>query len=135
LLLTRKLLNQGFLLVKLKSSRSPLWLGWPLWNIWVTNDHRYVPLVVATSRSFSRSWLVTGFVTRLTRRLTWMFCRSLFVLLYFFPLGHCVVCSYSIYGFRLPLLYLQILLWSTHIKRNTIGTIRVTVLQLSPSHR
>jgi hypothetical protein len=29
-LLTRKLLNQGFLLVKLKSSRSPPWLGWPL---------------------------------------------------------------------------------------------------------
>jgi hypothetical protein len=39
LLLTRKLLNQGFLLVKLKSSLtskvllSPLWLGWPLWNM------------------------------------------------------------------------------------------------------
>jgi hypothetical protein len=32
LLLTRKLLNKGFLLVKLKSSilRSPPWLGWPL---------------------------------------------------------------------------------------------------------
>jgi hypothetical protein len=41
LLLTSKLLNQGFLLVKLKSS---LWLGWPLWNICVTNVHGYVPL-------------------------------------------------------------------------------------------
>jgi hypothetical protein len=30
-----------------------------------------------------------------------MFCRSLFVPLYFFPFGHCVVCS-SIYGFWLP---------------------------------
>ena len=60
-----------------------------------------------------------------------MFCRSLFVLLYFFfwplcclfffnirilitPLvssnfGHCVVCSSSIYGFSLPLWYLQTL--------------------------
>jgi hypothetical protein len=43
LLLTRKLLHQGFLFVKLKSSllRSPPWLGWPLWNIGVTNDHGY----------------------------------------------------------------------------------------------
>jgi hypothetical protein len=30
-----------------------------------------------------------------------MFCRSLFVLLYF-SFGHCVVCSSSIYGFWLP---------------------------------
>jgi hypothetical protein len=69
----------------------------------------YVPLVVNTSRSFPHSRLVTGFVTRLTRRLPLveqelltlperlssppvfsgisfmcMFCRSLFVLLYFF---------------------------------------------------
>ena len=28
----------------------------------------YVPLVVNTSRSFPHSWLITGFVTRLTRR-------------------------------------------------------------------
>ena len=46
---------------------SPPWLGWLLWNICVTNDNRYVPLVVNTSRSFPHSWLVTGFVTRLTR--------------------------------------------------------------------
>ena len=37
-------------------------------NICVTNDHGYVPLVVSTSRSFPHSWLITGFVTRLTRR-------------------------------------------------------------------
>jgi hypothetical protein len=92
LLLTRKLLNQGFLLVKLKSS-----------------------LVVNTSRSFPHSRLITEFITWLTRRVPlmeqelytlpghlsspqWdscysifrfmcMFCRSLFVplyLLYFF---------------------------------------------------
>ena len=51
-----------------KILRSPPWLGWPLWNICVTNDHGYVPLVVSTSRSFSHSRLITGFVTRLTRR-------------------------------------------------------------------
>ena len=72
--LTRKLPSQGFLLVKLKSSlrklRSPSWLGWPLWNICVTNDHGYVPPVVNTSRSFPRSWLNTGFVTRLTRQVS-----------------------------------------------------------------
>jgi hypothetical protein len=67
LLLIRKLLNQWFLLVKLKSSLRK-WLGWPLWNIGVTNDHRYVPLVINISRSFPRSWLITGFVTSLTRR-------------------------------------------------------------------
>jgi hypothetical protein len=75
LLLTRKLLNQGFLLAKLKSShikilRSPPWLGWPFWNICVTIDHWYVPLVVNPSRSFPHSRLITGFVTRITRRVS-----------------------------------------------------------------
>ena len=44
------------------------WLGWSLWNICVTNDHGYVPLVVNTSRSFPHSRLLTGFVTRITRQ-------------------------------------------------------------------
>jgi hypothetical protein len=39
-----------------------------------------------------------------------MFCRLLFVPLYFFVFGHCVVCSSSIYRFWLPLCYLQTLL-------------------------
>jgi hypothetical protein len=34
----------------------------------VTNDYGYVPLVVNISRSFSHSWLITGCVTRLKRR-------------------------------------------------------------------
>jgi hypothetical protein len=78
----------------------------PLRNICVTNDHEYVLRVVNTSRSFPNSWLITGFVTRVTRlvslvqqdcplfRSTWvhhrllvagsvvsrvMFCRLLFV--------------------------------------------------------
>jgi hypothetical protein len=32
------------------------------------NYHRYVPLVVSTSWSFPHSWLITGFVARVTRR-------------------------------------------------------------------
>jgi hypothetical protein len=45
------------------------WLGWPLWNINVTNDHGYVLLVVNTFRSFPHSRLVTELVSRLTRRM------------------------------------------------------------------
>jgi hypothetical protein len=41
-----------------------------LWNICVTNDHGYVPLVVNTTRSFPHSWLITGSTTRLTRRVS-----------------------------------------------------------------
>ena len=37
-------------------------------NICVTNDNGYVPLVVNTSRSFPHSLLITGVITRLTRR-------------------------------------------------------------------
>ena len=63
----RTLLNKAFLLVKLKS---PPWLGWSLWNIYVINDHEYVSLVVNTSRSFSPSCLIAGFVFRLTHGAT-----------------------------------------------------------------
>ena len=35
-----------------------------------TNDHGYVPLVVNSSQSFPRSLLITGFVVRLTRRVS-----------------------------------------------------------------
>ena len=123
MLLTRKLLNQGFLLFKLKS-----WLGWPLWNICVTNDHGHVPPVVSTTRSFPHSWRITGFVTILTRRVPLvehellnlpehlssppilvrscysifsfmcMFCRSLFVLLYFF---FCPLCCLFFFDIRI----------------------------------
>jgi hypothetical protein len=69
LLLTRKLLNQEFAFGKVevitsKIVRSPPWLGWPLWNICVTNDNGYVPLVVNTSWSFPHSRLITVCVTR-----------------------------------------------------------------------
>jgi hypothetical protein len=54
-------LNGNFTMVKLntldkvitlKVLRSPPRLGKPLWNINVTNDHEYVPLVVSTSGPF-----------------------------------------------------------------------------------
>jgi len=61
-----------FTAITSKVVRSPPWLAWPLWNICVTNDHGYVSLVVDTSRSFPLSWLITGFVTRLTRRVPLM---------------------------------------------------------------
>ena len=110
---------------------SPPWLGWPLWNtcICVTNDHGYVPLVVNTSRSFPHSWFITGFLTRLTRRVPLVkqelltlpehlspppvfsgfhVTRSLALFVCFvdcclsfctFSLCHGIVCSSSIYAF------------------------------------
>ena len=131
-----KQLNQGFLLVKLKSS----WLGWMLWNICVTNDYGYVPIVLSTSWSFPHSWLITRFGTRLTWRVPLVeqemltlpehlsspsvlsgvrVTQSLVLCVCFvdrclsfcpFAFGHCVVCSSSIDGFWLPLWYLQTLL-------------------------
>jgi hypothetical protein len=104
------------------------------------NDHGYVPLVVNTSRSFPHSRLITGFVTRLTRRVPLVeqelltlpehlssppvftrvrVTRSLVLYVCFvdrclffctFSFGHCVVYSSSIYGFWLPIWYLQTLL-------------------------
>jgi hypothetical protein len=61
LLLTRKLLNQGFLLDKLQSSLGMCY-GWHLRSTCVTNDHRYVPFVVITIWAFPHPWLITGFV-------------------------------------------------------------------------
>ena len=97
----------------------------------VTNDHGYVPLVVITYQSFPHSWVILGFVTRLTRRVPLVeqevltlpehvnslpvfsgvrVTRSLVLcvcfvdryLSYFhFSFCHCVVCS-SIYVLWLP---------------------------------
>jgi hypothetical protein len=69
LVLTRKLLNQGFLLVKLRSSlRNFYGHHHDLIDGCVTNDHGYTPLVISTSLSFPYSWFITGFVIRLTRQ-------------------------------------------------------------------
>ena len=92
-------------------------------------DHGYVPLVVKTSQSFSHSRLITGFVTRLTRRVPLaeqelltlpehlgsppdysifificMFCRSLFVLLYFFFWQLCCLFFFDIRIMIAPLI-------------------------------
>ena len=119
----------------------------------------YVPLVVNTSRSFPHSWLITRFVTRLTRRMPLVEQELLslpehissapvysgvrvtrpldlcvcFVdhCLSFYPFssGHCVVCSSSIYGFWLPLWYLQTLLLSSCNK--LAANIEVYISQLT----
>ena len=70
LLPTRKLLNQGFLLVKLKSSFRKFYVANTteltvlkyLWHKWSR--------ICSTTRSFPRSWLIAGFLTRVTRRVT-----------------------------------------------------------------
>ena len=85
MLLTRKLLNQGFILVTLSSLRKFYGRHHEMVNrygICVTNDHGYVPLVVSTFQSFRHSVV---------------FYRSLFVLSPF-SFGHCIICP-SIYGF------------------------------------
>jgi hypothetical protein len=88
------------------------------------------------------SWLITGFVTRFTQRVQLVeqehqnsppFCsgvrvtRSLALYVCFvdrclsfctFYFGHCVVCSSSIYGFWLPLWYLQTLLIEHIVYKN-----------------
>ena len=100
-------------------------------NIVESDDHRYVPLVVNTSQSFPHSWLITGFVTRLTRwvppveeelfilpellsscysifSFMCMFCRSLFVHLSFFfcPVFSVLRFTYSDYPFGICKLFL-----------------------------
>jgi len=60
-------INQNYTAIAQKIKSFAPWackicvLGWPLSNICVTND-------VNSPRSFPHSWLITGFVTRLTRR-------------------------------------------------------------------
>ena len=109
--------------------------------ICVTNDPGYVPLVVNTSRSFPHSRLITGFVSRLTRRVplveqehpssppgfSWvscysifsfmcMFCRSLFVLFYFFFWSLCCLFFFDIRILITSLWYLQTL----HMSRSSL---------------
>ena len=110
-------------------------LGWPLWNI-CHKWHGYVQLIVSTSWSFLHSWLITGFVTRLTQQVSLVeqelpehpssppvfsgvrVTRSLVLCVCLvdrclsfctFSFGHCVVCPSSIYVFWLPLWDLQTL--------------------------
>ena len=101
---------------------------------------KHVSLVVNTSQSFPHSRLITGFVTRLTRRVHlvkrelptlpeylssppvfgWVRVTRFLVLCVCFvdrclsyctfSFGHCFVWSSSLYGFWLPLWYLQTLI-------------------------
>ena len=111
LLLTTKLLSQWLLLVKLKSTHRKYYGATMIWLTIIEytwrNDHRYVPLIVNTSRSFPHSWPITGYLAKLTSgagtayispehlnsppvscysifSVMCMFCRSWFFLLYFF---------------------------------------------------
>ena len=102
------------------------------------------------------SWLVTGFVTRLTlveqelltllehlssppvfirvlvtRSLVLYVCFvDLCLYFYTFSFGHCIVCSSSIYGFWLPLWYLQTLLNGVAIQNNTVCCWRMSCNRL-----
>jgi hypothetical protein len=95
-----------------------------------SHDHRYVLLIVITIWSFPLSWLITGFATRVKRRVPNMeqelltfpeylsspsvfslvrVARSLFCVCVFctllFSVGYCVVCPSSIYSFWLHYLF------------------------------
>ena len=90
-------------------------------------DHGYLPLVVNTSRYFPHSWLITGCVTRFTWRLPLVEQELLtfpehmrsppvfsgvrvirsFVLCVCFVDRCLSFCPFSVYGFWLPLWYLQ----------------------------
>ena len=72
-LLTRKLLNQMFLLVQLKPSLSfTVMISTMTWLVCVINDHGYVPYVVSIYRCFPLSSLVARFDARVTQRVPQM---------------------------------------------------------------
>ena len=68
LLLTRKLLNQGFLVVKLKSSIRNFYGATMTCNICFKNYHGYVLFVVVMIWFFPHSWLSIGFIRTVIRR-------------------------------------------------------------------
>ena len=58
----------------------------------VTHDHGYVLFILITIWSFPHSWLVTGFVTRVTGRISNFLCNVLYIVVSPFVLfGHCIV--------------------------------------------
>ena len=62
--------KQGICLVQvitLKVLLSP-WFRQTIQNICITNDNRCFPILVSITWSFPHSWLITGFVTRVARR-------------------------------------------------------------------
>jgi hypothetical protein len=104
---------------------------YPFRNVYVTNNHGNVPSVLSTSRFFLHSWLIIGFVWRVTSMMllvehmsspqvcSWIsvaqslvfcavFCRSLFVPFALFFIFYCIVCPSLIYSFWLYLLDLSL---------------------------
>jgi hypothetical protein len=134
LLLTRKLLNQGFLLVKLKSSLRKFYgrhhdlvdryeISVSQMTTIYSNCHKHFP-VLSSLMTYHRicnwikdygcrycllfrgTWVVSG--VRVTRSSVLCVCFVDHCLFFCtFSFSHCVVCSSSIYGFWLPLWYLQ----------------------------
>jgi hypothetical protein len=117
-------------------------------------------IVVSTSRSFPHSWLISWFVTRVTRRVSlveqeiltlpehlrssvvwWGSCYSIFSLMRNalsivvvgpYTFGHCVVCPSSIYGFLLPFWYLQtFLMFITYSNTDCLRGVVIIVFFLS----
>jgi hypothetical protein len=79
--------------------------------------------------SFRSTWVHSGFKCGSCYSIfsfMCMFCRSLFVLLYFFFWPLCYICTSSIYGFWLPPWYLQTLLHGVPI------LLRITPLCVIP---
>ena len=55
-----------FEVITLKMLRSASWLGWPIGNICVTDNHGYFPSIVVTiMSSFSMSWRFTREIWRM----------------------------------------------------------------------
>ena len=140
LLLARKLPNQEFLLVKLKSSLERFTVtttGMTLFAPTEYQCHKW-PLNASTSWSFPLSWLITEFASRVARRVplvkqellipfrdTWVqwcsifsfMCSVLHIVVCPFSFGHCVVCP-AINEFW-PLWYLQTFLRTNKLKKAT----------------
>ena len=154
-LLTMKLLNQRFIFISLKSSLRKFWLATMTWltvkKICVTKDHGYGKLVVTTARLFTHSWLVTGFVTRVRRRVSLveqeqlrlpehmsfndvrvarslvffiMFCTLLFVPSYFF---FCPLCCLLFFYLRLLIAHLTSSNSSYCRYKKSLNTMKVIV--------
>ena len=124
LLLTKNLLNQGYLFVKWSHYLESFAVATMTWLIVMEYLCHKWPRICSTSRSFPHSWLITGFVVILTRRVPLVenlssppvfsevrVTRFLVLCVCFvdrclslrpFSFGHCVVCPSSIYGFWLP---------------------------------
>ena len=70
LLLTREVLRQGFIGVKLKSSLRKIYCRHHdlvnSYGIYVSHNHGYFPFFLFIIRSFPESWLITGFVVIVT---------------------------------------------------------------------